>query len=456
MDTTQLVLRVQNGDGQALDELYYHTYRRAYSVALMMIKSEVDAYDIMQAAYLDAFAALNTLADKSAFIPWFNGIAAAKCRDFLQNQLQLEFFSSQTTAADNSALYSEADYSKEFYPKDGVSYEQAKTLAAGVLDSMPPDNKLVLLLRCVLRMSAADIAASLGQNEEVIAQALNTAESYLTGQGELMRQNGSFPVSDNEIIPFYIWMFNEVANNAPVHEMSPEVRKAALNPAVSSEQSGETPTPEIPSQTTERIYPQTAPVLENHPLTRPYSYDDNFSGTQPKQPEKKKHTVRIIVIAAASVLVLLLGALAFVAFALPNITGENNAISNMVGSTKVKQGRTPQELVTAFEKAFNDGNREEIAKLYLPDQSVKSNLKGGVFQIMQSVSDYASGQKISIECELMDDLTYDGDSATGTVRIIATLPTINGIDLNALGKPTYTINATFEKYKDGDWYFKEF
>ena len=65
MDTSQLVRRVQNGDEKALNELYYNCYKQAYTVALMLTKSEPDSYEIMQDSFLSAFLS----------IPHFLGVA---------------------------------------------------------------------------------------------------------------------------------------------------------------------------------------------------------------------------------------------------------------------------------------------------------------------------------------------------------------------------------------------
>ena len=59
MDTTQLVLRVQNGDEQALNELYYNCYKLPYSSALTLTKNEADSYEIMQDSFRDVFSRID-------------------------------------------------------------------------------------------------------------------------------------------------------------------------------------------------------------------------------------------------------------------------------------------------------------------------------------------------------------------------------------------------------------
>ena len=188
--------------------------------------------------------------------------------------------------------------------------------------------------------------------------------------------------------------------------------------------------------------------------------EDEYIADEENIKQPSKHTARIIIIAVAAVVAMILGALAFIAFALPNITGESNPVSEMFTGKKEPEF-TPEKLVAKYEEAFNAGDRDAIAKLYLPDQSLKRNIEGGAYEMVQKLSDYLLGEKVTIKCELKDDLKYEGDTATGTVKISIDLPDINGQDVgfivNLLGIETEKEKpVTFERYTDGNWYFKEF
>ena len=78
------------------------------------------------------------------------------------------------------------------------------------------------------------------------------------------------------------------------------------------------------------------------------------------------NTVRNIIIAAAGVLVLAAGAFLFAAFALPQITGEPNKISEIVEPPADRN--TPAEVIKDFETAFNNNDRDGMAKCFLPEE----------------------------------------------------------------------------------------
>lgn len=222
-----------------------------------------------------------------------------------------------------------------------------------------------------------------------------------------------------------------------------------------------------PAKPVEEKSPVSSETVQSSGEKSPFDIDDGFSITEEeylsKQENNKqpsKHTARIIIIAVAAVVAMILGALAFIAFALPNITGQSNPVSEIFTGKKEPEF-TPEKLVAKYEEAFNSGDRDAIAKLYLPDQILKRNIEGGAYEMVQKLSDYVLGEKITIKCKLGDNLKYDGDTATGTVKVTLDLPDINGQDITFLVK-LFGIETekdkpvTFEKYTDGNWYFKKF
>lgn len=483
MDTTQLVLRVQNGDEQALNELYYNSYKKPYSLALMLTKNEADSYEIMQDSFREAFLTLDSLDDKSDFIKWLNGIFVNKCREYLSNSNKSGFLRDTAPAIGD---YDRSDSSQEvFSPKMNVDYSEAKKAVCEIFDSLPADRRLLILAHNALNMTAAESARSLKIDESVIISSLAKGEKELYSKAVLLNENGVLKsVAANQIFPFTAWMINDAANSASVHQMAPSVIEAALSDTprtIAADHDDVPSTEEIEPKNDGKVLQNRAEPVEYkaekaHLISEgtqlsdeesPMDIDDGFTTTEDeyiaeeenkKQPSK--HTARIIIIAVAAVIAMILGALAFIAFALPNITGESNPVSEIFTGKKEPE-YTPEKLVAKYEEAFNAGDRDAIAKLYLPDQSLKRNIEGGAYEMVQKLSDYVLGEKVTIKCELKDDLKYEGDTAAGTVKISIDLPDINGQDVgfivNLFGIETEKEKpVTFEKYTDGNWYFKEF
>jgi len=167
---------------------------------------------------------------------------------------------------------------------------------------------------------------------------------------------------------------------------------------------------------------------------------ENYMYTEPP----KKHTAGIIIGVAAGVLLLVAGALAFALFALPQITGQSNALSEMVQLREDEN--TPQQVVSDFQTAFNQNDKEAMAKCFLPSQNGMRSLQGSGVKLFNDLVGKFGGTTPQLSFELTG-LQKDGDTAAGTVIITADLP--------ILGTQSKDFPVTFKK-EDYRWYFDKF
>ena len=198
------------------------------------------------------------------------------------------------------------------------------------------------------------------------------------------------------------------------------------------------------------------PVTAGEPFPTPV--DDGFESsaedyepvTKPKskKPTSTKKVVINVVIAVIAVVVMALLAVPFTAFVLPRITGESNPVADLISGTK-KPDNTPGDVVAAFDKAFNENDRDAMANCFLPSQSLKRNVEGGAVQVLNGILGYFGSDNITAHFKL-ESLTYDetdSTKATGRVKLSYTLP--------ILGDMTKDLSATF-KLENNKWYFDVF
>ena len=146
------------------------------------------------------------------------------------------------------------------------------------------------------------------------------------------------------------------------------------------------------------------PVTAGEPFPTPV--DDGFESsaedyepvTKPKSKSTSTKKVVIIVVIAVAVMGLL--AAAFAAFVLPRITGESNPVADLISGTK-KPDNTPGDVVAAFDKAFNENDRDAMANCFLPGQSLKRNTEGGVIQIINGIRGYFGSDNITAQGRLV-------------------------------------------------------
>lgn len=75
----KLVVKAQNGDHKALEELYNKTYNNIYFYVLSILKNEYLAEDISQEVFLTIINSIKDLKNPRLFIAWIKKITYNKC-----------------------------------------------------------------------------------------------------------------------------------------------------------------------------------------------------------------------------------------------------------------------------------------------------------------------------------------------------------------------------------------
>lgn len=86
-----IVEKCKNGNRQAQFELYKLYSKAMYNVCLRMVKSELDAEDILQNSFVDIFTKLDTFQFQSSIGAWIKRIVLNNCINFLKrNRVHFE------------------------------------------------------------------------------------------------------------------------------------------------------------------------------------------------------------------------------------------------------------------------------------------------------------------------------------------------------------------------------
>ena len=470
MDTTELVLYAKNGNQQAITALYNLSYKPAYAVAFKMTGNEDDAFDVLQDAYIKAFNSLDQLTDPSGFIPWFNKITANKCRDFLRSKKNVIMFSDMEydNGEDSFELEFE-DESTAFQPEERADYSDTKRLVAEMLDNLPADQKMVLLMYYVQEMSIKEIAEALDISENTVKSRMSYGKKKMRAQAEDMEKKGyKLRVSAVAIIPFLIWLLRNLSKEVTTPPMSAAIGSAAANASTAANtmwQAGRSASSWQSTQPSTAFNNGASAGVPQQPTTGYNTPAQTYAPQQPAAPTgttaadvgkavakgtakavKKGISVKTIIIIIAAAVGVIGGGVAFTGFALPAITGKPNFISNIINPGS-KESSTPANVVEDFETAFNNNDIDAIKECFISEQAAMRKLQSGsIITANKFISMFNDGKTMQIECELTD-LKENGDTATGTVVLTADVPIV--------GKQVAYQPAKFQK-KDGKWYFSEF
>ena len=152
-----LVRRAQAGDRAAFGELFDRHAPHAYALARGLSGDQVEAEDLVQAAFLHALDALRGLRNAEAFGPWLSRIVVNLARDAGRRRARMPQAELSATVA-------------ETYPDGGRwGSPEAMALAAEeqyavqvALSRLAPSQRAALAMREIGGLSSAEIATALG------------------------------------------------------------------------------------------------------------------------------------------------------------------------------------------------------------------------------------------------------------------------------------------------------
>jgi RNA polymerase sigma-70 factor (ECF subfamily) len=157
-----------------LFEELFNTYRgRVYFVARRYTHNEDDALDLVQDVFIKAYRALDSLADDTHYGPWIYRIAVNHCIDHIRKKRLPEF--SYDEFVENGGVLAEPTAA----PSEDVAGIELRDQVLGLVNSLSPDHRAVLLLHCMENLPYRQIARVLNCSIGTIMSRLHYARKYL-------------------------------------------------------------------------------------------------------------------------------------------------------------------------------------------------------------------------------------------------------------------------------------
>jgi RNA polymerase sigma-70 factor (ECF subfamily) len=160
MTDLSLAMLAAKGDRDAFHTIMKRCNQRLFRVARAVVGSDEEAEDVLQAAYLSAFRALATFRADSSLYTWLTTITLNEARARLRKRRPtLEL----TVLEQDSAFiipFPGMAFSPD--PEAEAGRGQARAVLENAIDSLPPDFRVVFVLReiegCTLEEAAAQLA----------------------------------------------------------------------------------------------------------------------------------------------------------------------------------------------------------------------------------------------------------------------------------------------------------
>jgi RNA polymerase sigma-70 factor, ECF subfamily len=166
LSDADVVQRVRDGDTALFEILVRRYNQRVYRAVRAVLRSEDEVEDVMQQAYLNAFAHLRQFAERAQFSTWLIRIAVNEALARLRKRGRAEWEIPEME-------------SNEPDPEQQAQASQIRTLVESELDALPATYQTVLVLRDVEGLNTAETADALGVSEDVVKTRLHRARAMV-------------------------------------------------------------------------------------------------------------------------------------------------------------------------------------------------------------------------------------------------------------------------------------
>jgi RNA polymerase sigma-70 factor, ECF subfamily len=192
----ELVRRICDGE-TALYEILMRRYnQRIYRVALVILRNDGDAEDVMQEAYVRAYQHLGDFAGRAKFSTWLTKIAVYEAMSRRRRQTK--------TVGPNSTSDANVDImdtvtTDERDPEQKVYDRELRLVLERAIDALPDSYRSVFVLRVVEGLDVNETAGALDLGVETVKTRLHRGRALL--RKELQRRAG---IVAPEVFPFHL------------------------------------------------------------------------------------------------------------------------------------------------------------------------------------------------------------------------------------------------------------
>lgn len=188
----ELVRAVLAGRREAFGTLYERYSRRIYSLVLRMVGRQ-DAEEVTQEAFLQAYRNLAKFRGEAQLYTWLYRVASNTALQHLRRRGRKDSRQSSFDAITENAPGLLADIPGDLYADPVKAAEDAEfqRQTVEVLDTLPKNQKLVILLGPVKGLSYDEMARVLGVTVPVVKARLHRARENLRSRVAALRQGVS-------------------------------------------------------------------------------------------------------------------------------------------------------------------------------------------------------------------------------------------------------------------------
>lgn len=164
LEDRDVIARVVAGDHAAFKILVQRHNQRLFRAARAITRSDTDAEDVLQQAWLGVFRNLSQFRGEASFATWAIRIAVHEAIALTRKR---------------PVIAEVVDSASDVAPDADLARARIGSLLESCLANIPQGNREVMVLRDVLELDTAETAACLGLSEEAVRVRLHRARAAI-------------------------------------------------------------------------------------------------------------------------------------------------------------------------------------------------------------------------------------------------------------------------------------
>ena len=185
LDDGEVVAQVLEGQTALFEILMRRYNERVYRAARAIVRDDKEAEDVMQQAYVNAYANLRQFNGQARFSTWLTRIAINEALARVRRLGRYEPFDDEFPKVE-SLMTATSNYDN---PERQAFGGELRALLEWAIDRLPDGAREVFVLREVEGLSTAEVADSIGVSEDVVKTRLSRARAAL--RRDLLERTGA-------------------------------------------------------------------------------------------------------------------------------------------------------------------------------------------------------------------------------------------------------------------------
>jgi RNA polymerase sigma-70 factor (ECF subfamily) len=174
----ELIRQFRAGQRKAFDQLVLRHQRKVYAITFRMTSNHDDADDLAQEVFLAAYHAIERFDENQSFIAYLSRIAINLSINHLRRKKRWLNITSRRRDETGREIMG----AKDTGPQQQLEQRELMDRLSSAIQSLPPHQKAVLILKVYHEMSYEDIASALKISIGTVMSRLHRARNKLRTQ----------------------------------------------------------------------------------------------------------------------------------------------------------------------------------------------------------------------------------------------------------------------------------